>query len=123
MNTFETFRAAYTADRPAAFAARRIFESNVDKLHEIYRDTCSGSPAGTVSAFVDAVGHDAAAAVIASLVDRHNADGRISPRNVAWARTIPAAWDRDAMVKFSLYSKIHLAHLDQIADEMRKRCA
>lgn len=123
MYTFENYKAMLADNRPAAVSFLRLYKSNVDKLHEIYGDTCSGSPAGTVSAFVDAVGHDTAAAVIASLVNRHNFDGRISRRNVAWAAGVAAAWDYESMVNFYMYSKIHLAHLDQIADEMRKRCA
>lgn len=79
------------------------------------------TPADTVAEFVDSVGYDAAVATIATLVNRSAWDGRISQKNAEWAMTVSNALDRQTAVDCYIHAKnIHMAHLDQIADDMRK---
>ena len=79
------------------------------------------SPGDTVASFVEAVGYEKAAATIATLINRSSWDGRISGKNTDWAKTIDNALDEKAAVDCDLYADgIHMTHLDQIADKVRR---
>ena len=94
----------------------------IKTLETIYADTCTMTPADTVEPFVAAVGWDAAASVIATLVNSNSWDGRISRRAAHWAEEQPGCWSSDCAERMWLYTnRIHMAHLDQIAREMIKR--
>lgn len=79
-------------------------------------------PNETVTDFACHVGKDAAAVIIASLVNESAWDGRIDPRNAEWARGIEQAFDDGAMRHMHIYTTMHMCHLDQIATMMRKMC-
>ena len=79
------------------------------------------SPEDTVAAFVKAVGYENAATTIATLINRSSWDGRISGKNADWAKTIDNALDQEAAVDLGIYTNaIHMTHLDQIAEKMRR---
>ncbi len=93
-------------------------------LIEVYNETRDKTPADTVNALAERVGHDAARIAIAELVSSVSRfDGRIDRRNREWAEGVEGAWNNEELEAHSLYapSEIHPAHIDQIGYEMRKR--
>lgn len=85
----------------------------VRALEDSYNATRELTPAETVKHFTEAVGEELAKTTVAILVKRDAWDGRISPWSVAWAEGYTTE-DAD------IYTTIHKAHLEQIAQEMRK---
>ena len=100
--------------------ARRGYVQTLERIQN--EDYASRkTPDDTVAAFVKAVGYENAVVTIATLINRSGWDGRISGKNAEWAKTIDNALDEKAAVDCDLYADgIHMAHLDQIADKMRK---
>lgn len=95
----------------------------IETLEKIVRQGVSehDAPEHSVEIFIEEVGKRRAEIVLASLVNRVSWDGRISGKNVQWARSCAESFDEDAMSEMRLYSdKIHCAHLDQLADVFRK---
>ena len=120
MKTYEMLTAIET--REERFQIRNGLRADLDALKKVYRETSEEGPAATVAAFVAAVGYSRAAVIIATLVNRHAWDGRISRRVASWAAEQPEAWDEKTAVELYLYvdDVIHLAHFDQIAREFMK---
>lgn len=120
MKTKENLFAICTADRAAyrAFcASRREMAATLGRLRKEH-----STPAETVAAFVAAVGQSEAAEIVASMVNTSAWDGRISPRNAAWAASVEHAWNADAARDLCLYPdfiSLHKAHLNQIAGALR----
>lgn len=76
------------------------------------------TPAATVAALVSSIGYDAAAEIIAAMVNVKGIwDQRISTKNRAWAAEIAADFLGNDFVYYC--DEIHPAHMDQIADAMR----
>ena len=109
-------RAAYRALRDDLRLALEALENQYSE------DLRAGNtPSNTIHAYLMMVGADMARSVIATLVNQSAWDGRISDRNAAWAAGIENAWDADSANRMSIYTnRIHMAHLDQMADAMRK---
>ena len=78
------------------------------------------TPLVTYTKACEVLGYGTTGDTIALMVKESEWDGRISPRNASWAT------DRIEHRNFSnkeindAYTKIHKAHLDQIADVARK---
>ena len=121
MKTIETITALIAENREAWFSMRNEIRASVQTLETVYGETIESKPADTIKKYVDAVGYEAATVAVASLVNRHAWDGRISRRAAAWAASIENALDEAAAEKADVYTnRIHMAHLDQLADAMRK---
>ena len=121
MKTIETITAMITENREAWFSMRNTLRENVKTLETIYGETIESTPADTIKKYVDAVGYEAAVVAVASLVNRSAWDGRISRRSATWAASIENALDEAAADKADVYTnRIHMAHLDQLADAMRQ---
>ena len=81
----------------------------------------SNSPAETVDALISSIGYDAAAEIIAAMVNAKGEwDGRITRANRAWAaeQNAPARETLDDMCVWYC-DEIHPAHMDEIATAMR----
>ena len=95
--------------------------SALKTLERIYRDTIEKRPDDTIDAFVNAVGWDKAVSVIATLVNRSAWDGRISRQSAHWAEAQRECWSSDCAERMWLYTdRIHMAHLDQLVEALRK---
>lgn len=96
---------------------KKTITANYAKLVEIRKE--STRPAETIAAAIAALGYDETAEAIAACINCRKYDGRISPRNRAWALTITTEGtsDREYIVDMD---SIHPAHLDQLADAMRQ---
>ena len=122
MKTVKTITELCEAGRAAEYRAERekLLET-VSTLEAIYSDTRELTPAETVARFKETVGAELAQIAVATLINRSAWDGRISRRSAAWAESITGAWDEEAAQRMGIYTnKIHMAHLEQIAQEMRK---
>lgn len=128
MKNVNTIHEQVTANREQWFQYRRTMEANLVTLETLYAAQWDAesplyhsTPEQTVAAYVEAVGYEAAVEIIASLVNRNAWDGRISRRSAEWANAQENSWDEEACSSLSLYTnRIHMAHLDQIANAMMK---
>lgn len=122
MKTIESIRNIITAQSVESFrAVLKTMRSNVEQLDTIQSETVrdSGKVSDSVRSYIKAVGLDAAVTTVATIVNRDAWDGRISSRNSEWAASVEDAWDREAALEWSIYSKMHKAHLDQFATDLR----
>lgn len=93
----------------------------VATLEKAYADNIDERPSDTVNQFVKTVGYDVAVSTIATLINRHGWDGRISEAAKAWAKDVDESFDEDAANQLWIYTnRIHMVHLDQIARAMMK---
>ena len=122
MKTIETINTLCQQDASLYRAHRDELLANIKTLDSIARDAIDngGKVRDAVKAFVKLVGSDAAVQTVASLVNRSAWDGRISSANANWAKAVEESWDEDAMVRMGAYCKMHMAHLDQTADYLRR---
>ena len=122
MKTIETINTLCKEDAALYRAKRDYLLSNIKTLDSIVRDAIDngGKVRDAVKEFVKQVGSDAAVQTVASLVNRSAWDGRISTANANWAKAVEESWDEDAMVRMGAYCKMHMAHLDQTADYIRR---
>ena len=122
MKTIETINTLCQKDASLYRAHRDELLANIKTLDECVSDAVSnGSKVrDAVKLFVSKVGTYAAKVTVASLINRSAWDGRISTANANWAKDIDEAWDEDAMVRMGAYCKMHMAHLDQTADYVRR---
>lgn len=106
---------------------RKAHHFALQQLVEIHLDTraASDKPSDTAALLADRLGfYGAAEAVALAIHCKGNWDGRISDRNRRWADEVLPLGDeicRDAEIYYP--SEIHPAHLDMIADAMRKMTA
>lgn len=102
---------------------RTEIRKNFETIITIYNETHNSKPSDTVAALVDALGYDTAVVTVAELVNTvGDWDLRISDKNREWAGNVSEAASRDELREMGIYtpSAIHPAHIDQIADAMRK---
>ena len=95
------------------FRVLKRLRDDINKLERIKSE--SDSPSDTVDKFRKRVGIHRADDIIASLVNAHNADGRICIASREWAKRVDHAWSPEFMRRKMIYGTMHPAHLDQIA--------
>lgn len=106
--------------RPEMIAARRTIRDNLDTLTAIYSDARTDGPAATVARTVEKIGKAATAATVANLVNSTNrADGRVSAAAHVWAESIDTAATPADLDRMHVYSSIHPAHINQLAESAR----
>lgn len=118
--TSTDYRTMFIADRDAARQTVRNWRNAVELLDSITADDVfnNETPDHTINVFVHEVGEDLARFVVASLVNRSAWDGRIYPNVAAWAQTVENSLDDDACRDAMIYTKMHMAHLNQAAQAM-----
>lgn len=122
MKTIETINTLCQNDASLYRAHRDELLANIKTLDEcvsVARDN-NESVRSAVKSFIAKVGEFAAKVTVASLINRSAWDGRISTANAKWAKAVEESWDEDAMVRMGAYCKMHMAHLDQTADYVRR---
>lgn len=122
MKTIETINTLCQKDASLYRAHRNELLANIKTLDECVSEARDNNESvrNAAKAFISKVGAFAAKVTVASLVNRSAWDGRISTANANWAKAIDEAWDEDAMVRMGAYCKMHMAHLDQTADYVRR---
>ena len=124
MLTIEDYKRMFAENRDAMRESKKQALNLVHKLEDIHEHAlCTHcNPQKTIDEFVDAVGYEEARYAVATLVNVKAWDGRISPRNAEWARNVADAWDEESGFQIGLYTnRIHTAHVDQLADYMRRK--
>lgn len=120
MKNIETLNALIAANVALYRATCEAMRENVKTLENVYGETITSTPAETVARFVKAVGYTAAVETIATLINRHAWDGRICNSVKAWAVTVEGAYDEEAAERMWIFTnRIHMAHLDQLAEAMK----
>lgn len=109
-----------THDRETVNEARKAYKSALSALETAYRETIDKTPAETLSRASEMACREMVLAVLATLIHADSWDGRISASSAAWAVSVPGCLDEQTQGIFSIYSNIHRAHLDQLAQEARK---
>lgn len=77
-----------------------------------------GTPKQAAREIVQAIGAENARVIIASAVNAHEGDGRLSAAVIEWAQGI--GWDREMTCNLGLTldSKIHMCHINQTAEAL-----
>ena len=122
MKTIETINTICQKDASLYRAHRNELLANIQTLDECVSEARDNNESvrNAAKAFVAKVGTFAAKVTVASLINRSAWDGRISSANANWAKAVEESWDEDAMVRMGAYCKMHMAHLDQTADYIRR---
>ena len=112
---------AITNDRAETVQNFRKMHYNIETVVNLYRKTCEGNPEDTVKLIVEKLGYEDAVITVAEIVNTvSDWDERISRRNREWAKNIESAAGGDELLSLHIYTPFHPAHIDQIADQMRK---
>ena len=122
MKTVNDYRKMFEEDRKAARETAESWRDAVQALaNQQTVDNLDGeTPAHTVKCFVAQVGEDLARFVIASLINQSAWDGRIDRNVKEWAENVNEALDEEAANAAKLYTNMHQAHLNQVAEAMMK---
>ena len=122
MKTIETINTLCQKDASLYRAHRNELLANIKTLDECVSEARDNNESvrAAVKTFVTKVGAYAAKVTVASLINRSAWDGRISTANANWAKSIEDAWDEESMTRMYAYAKMHMAHLDQTADYVRR---
>ena len=120
MKNVNEYRNMFTVDRTAARETVARWRDAIAALENQQTvDNLNGeTPAHTVKCFVSQVGEELARFVIASLVNNCSWDGRIFPSVKAWAADQEDALDEETSLEARIYTNMHRAHLNQIAEAM-----
>jgi len=120
MITIDLYRDSFKQNRNAFRETVKSWRLAVDVLDQIQRDDYMADrlPADTVKQMVFKTDESTTRFIIASLVNRTAWDGRISSDVAAWAAGVCDALDEETANAAGLYSKMHPAHLNQIARAM-----
>lgn len=115
-----------THDRETVNGNRAAYKAALKALEEAYRETIDGTPAQTLKAAAERIAPDKATggymlfAVLATLIHSSAWDGRIFPSSAEWAAHVPGCLDEETASGFCIYSNIHRAHLNQLAQAAMK---
>lgn len=119
MKNLNDLHALFVNDRAAYRETVATLSNAVATLERVYNQTRELRVSDTVKAYVDAVGLDVAISAVATLVNACPvADARIYPAVRRWAESCPNGWDTESCEHMGLRVSIHLAHLNQIAQEI-----
>ena len=120
MITIDLYRDSFKQNRNAFRETVKSWRVAVEVLDQIQRDDYMAGrlPEDTVRQMVHKTDEGMARFIIASLVNRTAWDGRIYPSVAAWAAGVCDALDEETANAAGLYSKMHPAHLNQIAQAM-----
>lgn len=111
-----------THDRETVNEARKAYKEALSALETAYRETIEDTPKKTISRACEIAAPEMVFSVLASLVSGCAWDGRISPSSVSWAKNEPGCLDEQTASIFGIYTNIHRAHLDQLAQAARNYC-
>lgn len=101
--------------------AKQIIELRTQEVIEAYND--SETPSEAIKALVEKWGHAEAVEMVATVANRVSIhDGRVSNLNREWAQatTAPSNEEMKALQIYGVDSWIHSAHVDQLAQAMRR---
>lgn len=77
-----------------------------------------GTPEQAAREIVQAIGAENARVIIASAVNAHEGDGRLSATVIEWAQGIGWDWEMSCNLGLTLDSKMHMCHINQTAEAL-----
>lgn len=77
-----------------------------------------GTPEQAAREIVQAIGAENARVIIASAVNAHEGDGRLSAAVIEWAQGIGWDWEMTCNLGLTLDSKMHMCHINQTAEAL-----
>ena len=98
----------------AEIAAARETLSEVIEKHRFG----GGTPAQAAQELAQMIGKEAACVIIASAVNAHEGDGRLSAAVIEWAQGIGWDWEMSCNLGLTLDSKMHMCHINQTAEAL-----
>ena len=75
-----------------------------------------GTPEQAAREIVQAIGAENARVIIASAVNAHEGDGRLSAAVIEWAQGIGWNWEMSCNLGLTLDAKMHMCHINQTAE-------
>ena len=75
-----------------------------------------GTPEQAAREIVQAIGAENARVIIASAVNAHEGDGRLSAAVIEWAQGIGWDWEMSCNLGLTLDAKMHMCHVNQTAE-------
>ena len=112
-------------NREERITTKRAMEANRETVLQVYKETRYGTVPETVDAIIDRLGMSSAIETIAELVNCVGLwDERIYPKTRKWAESVENAAGHEELRSAGFYapSAIHPCHIDQLGEEMMKRC-
>lgn len=77
-----------------------------------------GTPEQAAREIVQAIGAENARVIIASAVNAHKGDGRLSADVIEWAKGIGWDWEMSCNLGLTLDGKVHMCHINQTAEAL-----
>lgn len=77
-----------------------------------------GTPEQAAQELTQTIGKESACVIIASAVNAHEHDGRLSPEVVKWAQEIGWDWEMSCNLGLTLDGKMHMCHINQTAEAL-----
>lgn len=77
-----------------------------------------GTPEQAAQELAQTIGKESACVIIASAVNAHEHDGRLSPEVVKWAQEIGWDWEMSCNLGLTLDAKVHMCHINQTAEAL-----
>ena len=77
-----------------------------------------GTPEQAAREIVQAIGAENARVIIASAVNAHEGDGRLSAAVIEWAQGIGWDWEMTCNLGLTLDAKMHMCHINQTAEAL-----
>lgn len=116
MKTIKYIDSLVSANRDEWISEYRRANKALKDIETIYGNTVTGNPKTTIEECYKEVGKALTDDIIASLINYHGWDGRISQSAKRWATEVPGAYDEEACTRVNIYTnRIHMSHLDQLA--------
>lgn len=116
----EYMKQTYAGNLTAWREYRAQIAQDAETLCEIVQEHRfnDGTPEQAAQELAQTIGKESACVIIASAVNAHEHDGRLSPEVVKWAQEIGWDWEMSCNLGLTLDSKMHMCHINQTAEAL-----
>lgn len=116
----EYMKQTYADNLTAWREYRAQIAQDAETLCEIVQKHCfnDGTPDQAAQELAQTIGKESACVIIASAVNAHEHDGRLSPEVVKWAQEIGWDWEMSCNLGLTLDGKMHMCHINQTAEAL-----
>ena len=118
MKNREYMKLTYADNLTAWREYRQQIAQDAETLCEIVQNHRfnDGTPQQAAQEIMQAIGAENARVIIASAVNAHEGDGRLSADVIAWAEGIGWDWEMSCNLGLTLDAKMHMCHVNQTAE-------
>lgn len=116
----EYMKQTYADNLTAWREYRAQIAQDAETLYEIVQNHRfnGGTPEQAAREIVQAIGAENARVIIASAVNAHEGDGRLSASVIEWAQGIGWDWEMTCNLGLTLDAKMHMCHINQTAEAL-----